>query len=556
MCSRAFALLLFPLLTPFLIVHNSASSVVAFTDVTVIPMDFDRVLAHYTVVVEGRKITQVAPTVAVKLPAGAAVIDGRGKFLIPGLADMHMHVDSEEVLPLFLAAGVTTTLNMGLASPQFVTQTRYDLEHGTTMGPRVFVAFLIDGPGDPGPEYVPQSEADARAAVDRAKLVGYEFIKVYSRLQPDIYAVILDEARTQHIAVIGHIPPAVGLANSLESGQVMIAHGEEYYKTYFGDKPNESLIPSAVEMTRRAGAYATPNLSFFSSLTARTLHPEVADQQLAAPNARYVPPDLRGGWMRRTDKGSEMFVSELGLIQKLTLAMSRAGVPLLTGTDTPAAGMVPGFSVHDDLEQLVGAGLTPYQALSAATRNPGEFIRQFVAGADQFGTITVGKRADLVLLAENPLADIRNVRHPLGVMACGRWFEERELRAIIAKPVPAYDRVMALESQFENTLASHGAEAAIRQLNERHNRNDKLPESFVNAFGYQLISAKKLDDAIAVLKLNTELYPDSWNVFDSLGEAYADAGQKDMAIVNYRRSLAINPHNAGAERILQTVAQP
>ena len=533
-----------------------AAHPVAFTDTTVIAMDSERLLEHTTVVVEAGNITQVGPLASVKIPAGATVIDGRGKFLIPGLADMHSHVDRKEMLPLFLQAGVTATLNMGLASPQFVTQTRAELDGGSALGPRVFAAFMIDGPGDPGPEYVALCESDARQAVDRAKLVGYEFIKAYDRLQPEVYAAVLDEARKQHIAVVGHIPHAVGLEKSLTSGQVMVAHGEEYYKTFFENKPDESRIPQAVELTRKAGAYVTPNLSFFATLTEATANPARVDEILASPGMRLLPPDIRGSWMgARPAKASDRFVLELTLLKKLTLALSQAGVPLLAGTDTPITGMLPGESLDQDLEQLVAAGLTPYQALAAATRTPGQFIHQFVPGAEEFGTIEPGKRADLVLLAANPLADIHNVRRPLGVMAGGRWFDARELQALVEKPVAGYDRVMLLEARFQETLKARGALAAIRQYKARLHPEDKLPEAFVNSLGYRMVAAQKLDDAIAIFVLNTELYPDSWNVYDSLGEAYVDTKQYDLAVVNYRRSLALNPKNAGAARLLEQAAQ-
>ncbi len=527
------------------------TSVTVFRDVTVIPMDSERVLPHSTVVVEGGEITRVGPSASVMTPAGARVIDGRGKFLVPGLADMHTHVDRAEELPLFLAAGVTTMLNMGLASPRFVTDTRYQVKRGELPGPQLFIAFLIDGPGDPGPEFVPVCEPDARAAVDRAKLLGYDFIKAYGRLQADIYGVVLDEAKKQGIAVVGHIPPTVGLEKALASGQVMVAHGEEYYKTFFDNKPDESRIPRAVELTKRAGAYVTPNLSFFAALTQRVAHPESIEAQLGRPEVRLVPPDVRAGWMSgRSAKPSDRFVPELALLRRLTLAMSRADVPLLAGTDTPANGMVPGLSLHEDLKQLVIAGLTPYQALAAATRTPGEFIHAHVPGAERFGTIVAGERADLILLEKNPLQDIANLRHSVGVMVRGRWYEAEELTALVQKRAGEYGAIERTEDAFRESVMKGGATAAIREYTAKTHRT-KLTEAFVNSLGYELINQKKLDGAIRIFIFNTELYPDSWNAYDSLGEAYANAGEYDLAAVNYRHSLALNAHNAGAERFLQ-----
>ena len=236
---------------------------IVFRDISVIPMDTERVVPHQTVIVLDGKIIQMGPADSVRVPPGSAVIEGRGKFLAPGLADMHTHIDRKEMLPLFLAAGVTTVLNMGLASPEFVTLTRDQIKQGSVVGPRVLIAFMIDGPGDPGPEYVALCERDAREAVDRAKLVGYDFIKAYSRLDANVYAAVMDEARKQQIAVVGHIPTQVGLESSLDQGQVMIAHGEEYYKTYFQNKPDD-CTGCRTHTQRRRLRYAEPVLLRYS----------------------------------------------------------------------------------------------------------------------------------------------------------------------------------------------------------------------------------------------------------------------------------------------------
>jgi len=399
---------------------NSRDNTTVFRDIAVVPMDTERALTHQNVVVQAGKIVTVGPVNSVQLPAGAIVIDGRGKFLMPGMADIHTHVDRKEMLPLFLAAGITTVLNMGLASPEVVTMTREEIQKGSVVGPRVFAAFMIDRPGDPGPEYVALCERDARDAVVRAKLIGYDFIKVYSRLEADTYAAVMDEAKKQNIATLGHVATAVGLVKSLAQGQVMIAHGEEYYKTYFENKPDDARIPGAVELTRRTGAYVTPNLSFFANLTSVVADPTTLDKRLAELDIEFLPPDIRREWLSaRPSRPSDRFVPELATLKKLTLAMSQAGVPLLTGTDSPA-GVIPGTSIDEDLDQMVSAGLTPYQALSAATRTAGDFIHKYVPGAEEFGTIAPGKSADLLLLTANPLVDVRNVRQPAGVMVRGR----------------------------------------------------------------------------------------------------------------------------------------
>jgi hypothetical protein len=237
-------------------------------------------------------------------------------------------------------------------------------------------------------------------------------------------------------------------------------------------------------------------------------------------------------------------------LRKLTLALSQAGVPLLAGTDTPG-NLIPGTSLDDDLDQLVLAGLTPFQAITAATRTPGEFIHKFVPGAQEFGTIAPGNVADLVLVAANPLEDVRNLREPLGVLVRGRWFDRQQLDVMIQAPVPGYRRIVALEAAFEKNLRSGGASEAVRSFRANAGKGEKLPASFVNALGYEEISASRFDDAVVVFLFNAQQYPENWNSYDSLAEAYADGGHKDLAVENYRHSLALNPKNAGAAAALQ-----
>ncbi len=523
---------------------------IVFQDVSVIPMDTERVLAHQVVLVKDGKINQMGRVDSIHIPAGSTVIDGRGKFLLPGLADMHVHVDRKEMLPLFLSSGVTTVLNMGLASPEFVIVTRGEVAEGLLPGPRVFAAFMIDGPGDPGPQYVALCDEDARGAVDRAKLLGYDFIKAYERLDSKVYAALMDEAKKERIAVVGHVPTSVGLEGALDQGQVMVAHGEEYYKTYFHNKPDQTLIAPAVAMTKKAGAYVTPNLSFFATLTETWADPKSLDARMADPANQLAPPDVVRQWLSyKPDKPSNYFVPELVTLRKLALALSQAGVPLLAGTDTPG-NLIPGTSLDDDLDELVTAGLSPFQTISAATRTPDEFIHQYVPGAERFGTIAPGKSADLILVKANPLEDVRRLRHPAGVLVRGRWFDRQQLDAMVQEPVSGYKRITALQATFERFNKDRGAVEAIRSFRAQAGSGVKLPLGFINKLGYEAISALKLDEAIALFAFNVQEYPENWNVYDSLGEAYVDHGQIDLAVIAYRRSLALNPRNDGAVKAL------
>jgi hypothetical protein len=253
----------------------------------------------------------------------------------------------------------------------------------------------------------------------------------------------VDEAHLLDMAVIGHGVRAVGLPAALNQGQVMVAHAEEFLYTAFANKINDAAIPSVVAATRASGAWVTPNLSGYESFARQWGEPHVLAAFLRAPEITYLSPQTRMDWSTsdyQFRKGSIM--DEFAFLRRFTQALSDGGVPFLTGTDTPLPGSLPGYSEHDDLRDLVEAGLTPYQALVAATRSPGQFIKKFVSGAEPFGMVAIGMRADLVLVHENPLTALDTLRKPLGVMASGRWYDAATLAKLLEDRRAHYEAVL------------------------------------------------------------------------------------------------------------------
>jgi hypothetical protein len=403
----------------------------AFQDVNVVPMDRERVLQHQTVVVRNWKVAAIGTSGKIRIPSDATVIECKGtEYLMPGLADMHIHSDNAQDMPIYAANGITTALHMGGASSDFVSTIRHQIDAGEIVGPHVFVAFFMDGPGGkiPSVAFTPQN---SRQAIRKAKMEGYEFIKVYNVLSAETFHVIIDEAKHQHLAVVGHGVRAVPLSEAMRDGQVMIAHAEEYIYTYFHGLTDVALIPAAVSITKYAGAFVTPNLSTYATITEQRGHPEEVEAYLKRPEAKFLRPDLRQTWRSSgyaTRSGD--LTPRLRFLRKFVKALCDGGVPLLLGTDSPdIPGMFPGFSIHEDLRELVLAGLSPYQALSAGTRIPGEFIHRTVPHSESFGTVKVGTRADLLLLDRNPLESVENVKNPLGVMLDGRWHTRADLKS-------------------------------------------------------------------------------------------------------------------------------
>jgi hypothetical protein len=412
---------------------------IAFTDVNVVPMDAERVIPRTTVIVADGVISSIGAKA--KLPAGTKVIDGKGAWLVPGLADMHNHVTTREDLLLLLANGVTTMLNMGEATNSFAGRTRIAVNKGELPGPHIFTALAVDG----DPQYghlVIGTPADARAIVGIAKANGYSFIKVYTNLPADAFAALAGEARAQGVGIIGHNVKAVGLARQLAAGQAMVAHVEEFFYGFFAEPPADdphappadAQIADAVALVKAHGAFVTSDLFTYRTIAAQFGKPEVVKAYLAAPEARYLSPGDRLAWAQSGYQKKAVDLSRrVAFEARFVKAMADAGVPLITGGDAPSIpGLVPGFALHGEIDAMLAAGLTPWQALSAATRTPGEFIAKTVPGAAKFGVVTPGYRADLLLVVENPLEKPATLRAPLGVMAGGRWHDAAALKAMLA----------------------------------------------------------------------------------------------------------------------------
>jgi hypothetical protein len=413
---------------------------IVFTDVNVVPMDRERVIPRTTVIVTDGKIASIG--IMAKLPAGTKVIDGQGAWLVPGLADMHNHVTTRDDLLLLFANGVTTMLNMGEATNSFAGRTRIAVNKGEVPGPYIFTAFVVDGDPQYG-HFVVRTPDEARAIVRLAKANGYSFMKVYTNLSAEAFAALADEAKAQGMGVVGHNVAAVGLAKQLAAGQAMVAHVEEFFTGFFPEPPaddqqappTDARIADAIALVKAHGATVTSDLFTYRTIAAQFGKPEVVKAYLAAPEARYLSPADRIVWARSGYQKKAVDLSRrVAFEARFVKAMADAGVPLITGGDAPTiAGLVPGFALHDEIDAMLSAGLTPWQALSAATRTPSEFIAKTVPEAAKFGVIAPGYRADLLLVTENPLSKPATLRSPLGVMAGGRWYDAAALKAMLGE---------------------------------------------------------------------------------------------------------------------------
>lgn len=427
---------------------QTPSQPIAFVNVNVVPFDRERILEDQTVIVLDGRIAQIGPAASVKVPAGALKIDGRGKYLMPGLADMHVHLApvadlAGQQLQLFLANGVTTVRNM-IGKPEHL-QLRDRVAKGELPGPTIYTA----GPPMLG-NTVPTPEAAEQAVVEQKK-AGYDLIKVHEGLSPETYEAIVATAKRERIPFAGHVTATVGLTRALEAKQTSIEHLDGYLQAMVADnspvKPgpsqlvlgpvlehiDESKIPTLAAATRKAGVWNDPTLTLFKLIVSDAKAEDLSQW----PELQYVPAKMREAFTRQKQSTSDIPAPSserqryIELRNKMLIALHAAGAKLLVGPDSPQFFLVPGFATHRELQSFVDAGLKPYDAIEAATRNPGEYFAEVMNIKRDFGTVETGMRADLLLLDANPLESVANLSKRAGVMVRGRWLPESELRKML-----------------------------------------------------------------------------------------------------------------------------
>ncbi|HJU89838.1 MAG TPA: amidohydrolase family protein [Gemmatimonadaceae bacterium] len=409
----------------------TAPSAVAFVDVTVIPMTAGgaRTLERQTVVVRDGKVAEIGPSARIRVPQGAVRVDARGKFLIPGLAEMHGHVPqqagefAERTLMLYVSQGVTTVRGM-LGAPYHL-QLRDVVKRGEILGP----TLIMSSPAMSG-NSVSTPETAARL-VRQYKQQGYDLLKVHEGLSEDVYAAIVGTAREVGIPWGGHVSDLVGLKRALEAKQSTVDHLDNFVETLrsssFGSGSEEERLASIVKATKDAGTSVVPTMALWDVF----MTPEDSAAYAARPELRYMPRQMVGQWFqaaanfRANASGDAAGIPPLR--RRILRALHQGGVPVLLGTDAPQIFSVPGFSIHREMRVMTEAGMTPYDILVSGTRNVAEYFATHFGMPRDFGTIEPGKRADLILLDANPLDDIGNVRRSAGVMVRGRWLDRAEI---------------------------------------------------------------------------------------------------------------------------------
>jgi imidazolonepropionase-like amidohydrolase len=432
---------------------DAADSTLVFIHVNIIDATGAPVQPDMTVIVRGQRIVEIAKSGQAKIPADAKVVDASGKYLIPGLWDMHVHTvfgdwlprDEKITLPLFVANGITGVRDMG-GDLDVLKIWRSEIAAGKLLGPRMVIAGpMLDGPAPRFPSSAPVANAaDGRRVVDDLTQQGVDFIKIQSLIPRDGYFAAADEAKKLRITFVGHVPDAVRASEASNAGQKSIEHFTGIFEGC--STIEDELLKGPKSLGRNVATYDPARAETLIALMAKnqtwqvpTLVWErgqwlVDDIDLSHdPLTKYAP----AAWKDRTwpmftrdilkDMDTDPLPVRKRFVQmelEMTLAMHRAGVPFLAGTDTAAGVHIfPGFSLHQELELFVQAGFTPMEALQTATRNPAQFLGKL----SDMGTVQTGKIADLVLLDASPLDDIHNTRKIRAVVLNGRYLSRGEL---------------------------------------------------------------------------------------------------------------------------------
>lgn len=439
------------ILTPALVLAQiDSKNTLAFTNVTVIPMDKERMLTDQTVLVKEGRIIAMGLSFAIIIPEGATIINAEGKYMIPTLSDMHIHLEGDawnlllppeskkaqnapdfsDLLFLYLANGISTVEVMS-ALPEHI-ELREQIKRGELLGPRLILSRMIDGPDKAWPQPIStwvKDPKEAKKAVADAHNQGYNRIKPYSFLSKAAYNAIIETAKELNMGVDGHVPFALSVEEVVAAGQNTIVHSEELMKFAKNDYSKEQIEYYA-KLVAESDTWVTPTLSTSHSIVSLLADPE---KEMSIPESEYMGPMAKGIWSFINTELYQPIPNEFRLAinkgyesfqRPFTYAFHKAGGKILTGTDALLPGIVHGFSIHKELEELVAVGFTPFEALKASTTNPFEFLGELENG----GTVELGKASNLLLLEENPLEAISNTRKIFGVLVKDRWIPKEEIK--------------------------------------------------------------------------------------------------------------------------------
>ncbi len=429
----------------------SGEGATVFTNINVVPMNNSEVLENQTVIIRNGKIEKISAAEEIKIGDGATLIDGKGKYLMPGISEMHAHIpiaregnDSlvKETLLLYLSGGIT--LIRGMLGNPYHLELRKAVAEGNILGPRIYTS---------SPSMNGNSVTSVQEAIDKTSQYqkdGYDFLKIHPGIQLEVFDQLVKTAREVGIPFSGHVPVAVGVDRAIDFKYASIDHLDGYvdglvpkvdgfdpsagglFGMNFANEADENLIPDLVKRTKEAGVWIVPT----QSLLVRWIAPISGIEMVNEPGMQYMPPRTLFQWRQAKDQMAEDNAQNVDRNQKyidlrnaILKEMENQEVGLLLGSDAPQISNVPGYSIHHEIDAMLEAGVSPFAVLESGTANPARFFDQ----EGTFGTVVEGADADLLLLNSNPLEDPKVLRQHEGVMVQGKWLSRAWLDEELTK---------------------------------------------------------------------------------------------------------------------------
>lgn len=554
------------------------NSSIAISDVNIVDVTDGKIKPNQTVIISGNQIAEVGPSESFSIPDEATVINGKGKYLIPGLWDMHTHVMSsiKDVMPfnnLFLANGITGIRGLGDSNRSLAGMTKPAIQSGEMTGPvRMVISAEIVGGTYPKPHHLFTNTAEQGIAiVDSLVGAGAPFIKVYNTLNRDTYFAITKRTGELGVPLAGHVPISIHAREASDAGQRSIEHlisgilqscsalEEEDYRDIdrlLSQKPSPAAKKKrdSLRISVRSAPFSEERckntLQHLSKNNTWVVPTHLANWTSFSTNDSLLNNDSRQKYI--SDGLSTYWYQSLEAFKKLkpTLAswydnmhtiagmMEEYNVAILIGTDTPAVHMLfPGFSMHDEMELLVEAGLSPLYVLQGATVNPAKYFDR----TDSLGTVEKGKLADLVLLNGNPLEDIRNTKRIQAVVANGHIYNRNDLDSLLTA-TETVSAQRSLASMLSETLEKQDFDAVEEQyLALKESAPDTVAFNMweLADLGYSLLGEKKLEEAFTIFEWNIDTYPNSPYPLGMYADALFKAGNPTDANSRYQEAMEI-----------------
>lgn len=414
------------------------SPVKAFVNFHLLTMEDSIPKLSQTVIIKNDKIIQIGASQEVKVPANALVIDGKNRqFLIPGLTDTHVHLPpkkSREWIRAFIHSGVTTVFN--LSGKQKILNMRKEVKQGKLIGPDIYTGGfggVLPALNRSGFKKVSLDRIER--AILKQKAQGYDMLKVANQLTLAQYAHILKVARREGLHVNGHIPRTLTAEDALRVGQKSFAYTEEFIYTQFTTFDEQEVVAFAQKAAKQK-TWLMANIIGYEKIAQTWGRPQVVDSILALPESKRWHPKVikifaKNWYGRRDKKGREYVEKVYQFYFSIVKHFHQAGVKMLVGTNTVLPLVAPGESVLEEIKRLIKASLPPYEALKAATSNPGKYAQLFINPKARFGKIKENYTAHLVVLASNPLQNLEVLKKTIGVLLRGQWYDRAALQKLV-----------------------------------------------------------------------------------------------------------------------------